>query len=773
MEIVCKNCNTSHYLSDERIPLETKTGKCKQCSAPITVLGKNALGSIELSLTQSTPPEPEATKNCDFCGEKILAIAKKCRHCGSMLDGSHAANSQSAIEPDIKPAEKITPPRTDDFVDNTLSYKVDSAIKKAVNTVMTRLTTFYSSYRTKNNTHNQQKITETLKKFAWLESVKNHSLKSKIIYIAVFVVSLITAIEIGWSNLLAILFSLLLVLWIVALFKPRVVLADTRRSASVRIAPVLFVLFIMMAVSQPPRNGGGLDKLMNQLNQEVAVTKNPRYTPIQIKFGAFGYINTEGKVVIAPQFLVAEIFTDDGLAKVMFGNTRERGFINKKGELIINLTGLISDDRIDLEIGDFSNGLAWIRTKDGKYGYINTEGKMVIEPYKFNKVGDFSKNGLARVSLENNKYGYINRKGDLILNFDRGNWSDFGGSNFSDNGLARVYGHGSSSFERVVLQEGLGASRINDKGFINEKGDVVIKEDNYLIEGDFSKNGLARITVDKKYGYINSEGDIVIKPEFKYAKDFANNGLASVEVVEYDKYGASKTKYGYIDSQGEIVIKPQFISAESFSNGLAKVQTENEYGYINESGVYFSKDDLDYNLTHYNPQKIEPPVTIAPQPVAEVATPEPVLNNSPASSEPQKIETPVTVAPEVATPEQVETPIVTESQPVAEVATPTPATTTTPEMLELARYKAKEAIEEANKQINVVWQGTSKETRKNLLPEQREWLKKRENDCDAKAKSEEANNAIIQETIKFNCMAEMTIKRTDELEKEIDVLVGD
>jgi predicted Zn finger-like uncharacterized protein len=113
MEIVCKNCNTSHYLSDERIPLETKTGKCKQCSAPITVLGKNALGSIELSLTQSTPPEPEATKNCDFCGEKILAIAKKCRHCGSMLDGNHAANSQSAVEPNIKPDEEIAPPRTD------------------------------------------------------------------------------------------------------------------------------------------------------------------------------------------------------------------------------------------------------------------------------------------------------------------------------------------------------------------------------------------------------------------------------------------------------------------------------------------------------------------------------------------------------------------------------------------------------------------------------------------------------------------------------------
>jgi len=62
MEIVCKNCNTSHYLSDDRIPLETKTGKCKQCSAPITVVGKNATVSIEPTPIQSTPPEPEATK---------------------------------------------------------------------------------------------------------------------------------------------------------------------------------------------------------------------------------------------------------------------------------------------------------------------------------------------------------------------------------------------------------------------------------------------------------------------------------------------------------------------------------------------------------------------------------------------------------------------------------------------------------------------------------------------------------------------------------------
>ena len=36
---------------------------------------------------------------------------------------------------------------------------------------------------------------------------------------------------------------------------------------------------------------------------------------------------------------------------------------------------------------------------------------------------------------------------------------------------------------------------------------------------------------------------------------------------------------------------------------------------------------------------------------------------------------------------------------------------------------AKDALDEANKQINIVWNGTTKQNRALLLPEQREWLK--------------------------------------------------
>ncbi|MDD1610984.1 MAG: DUF1311 domain-containing protein, partial [Methylococcaceae bacterium] len=82
--------------------------------------------------------------------------------------------------------------------------------------------------------------------------------------------------------------------------------------------------------------------------------------------------------------------------------------------------------------------------------------------------------------------------------------------------------------------------------------------------------------------------------------------------------------------------------------------------------------------------------------------------------------------------------------------------------------KAKSQLDEANKRINSVWNATTQEIRDALLPEQRQWLKQREEDCSLKAENEQPVDKVMQETFKLNCMATMTDPRTEELRQKID-----
>ena len=80
----------------------------------------------------------------------------------------------------------------------------------------------------------------------------------------------------------------------------------------------------------------------------------------------------------------------EGLAFVINGEGKV-GYIDKTGKLVIPYQyGTVEGDA-----ADFSEGLAWVSNGDGKIGYIDKTGKLVI-PYQYSRAGDFSE-GLARV----------------------------------------------------------------------------------------------------------------------------------------------------------------------------------------------------------------------------------------------------------------------------------------------------------------------------------------------------------------------------------------
>jgi hypothetical protein len=134
----------------------------------------------------------------------------------------------------------------------------------------------------------------------------------------------------------------------------------------------------------------------------------------------WGFIDRTGSFVIAPRFLTAESFSE-GLAAVGVAINRQ-GYINKSGRFVIGPT--LRD------AGAFSEGLAPVIYRGhfvksptehtgfafvgARWGYINSSGKLVIRlGGQVDYAGPFL-NGLAYVRLKDGSYGYIDKQGRYL-----------------------------------------------------------------------------------------------------------------------------------------------------------------------------------------------------------------------------------------------------------------------------------------------------------------------------------------------------------------------
>ncbi|MFV0389207.1 MAG: WG repeat-containing protein [Pyrinomonadaceae bacterium] len=190
-----------------------------------------------------------------------------------------------------------------------------------------------------------------------------------------------------------------------------------------------------------------------------------------------GFINTKGEMVIPPKFDHSNGFYD-GVAVVVNGG--KVGLINQKGEFVIPP---IDDGNVS--IADASDGLVKVYKtlpdKDNKISYFDTKGKLVIEVSGFDYVGDFSE-GLVAFEKDG-KWGYLNRDGKVAIE-----------PRFED---ARDFG------------EGLAAVKIGSNwGFIDSNGEIAIAADFSEVITNF-RNGLAYVSKGNRIGYVNRRGDWV------------------------------------------------------------------------------------------------------------------------------------------------------------------------------------------------------------------------------------------------------------------------
>lgn len=257
--------------------------------------------------------------------------------------------------------------------------------------------------------------------------------------------------------------------------------------------------------------------------------------------GKWGVIDRQGNWIMAPVL--------DWLDQMSYLNSsyydynRYDYFSNSDYDFSRRREGLkrITDQAPSTDLYFFSEGMGAV-SYEGKFGFIDTAGKIVVAPV-YDKIMPFSQ-GLAAVR-HNDKWGYIDKTGKEIIPF---HFREAG--SFSDNGLAVV------------------GTSMKESGLKSPEEDL-----------EYEEYG------ETFYGYIDRSGKWAIKPQFSSAGDFSE-GLA-VASVNYNMKG-------YIDKTGKFVIPAKYDNADSFHNGFAFVHIRTfEYVYIDKSGKIskiYSKD---------------------------------------------------------------------------------------------------------------------------------------------------------------------------------------
>lgn len=305
-----------------------------------------------------------------------------------------------------------------------------------------------------------------------------------------------------------------------------------------------------------------IDSTGRRLNVEGFADANPfvdGMARVYSQGGQVGWVDTTGKLIGGRYFDDSSAMVSDGVIAVAEGG--KWGYIDTQGKTI-------SPAQFDFA-NDVYEGLGAVVT-EGKTGFVDKAGNLVIEP-KFDSAGRFSE-GLADVML-GDKPGYVDADTGQVV--PGGKWG------FIDKTGKQVIDY---KFDAVAdFHEGLAGVRSGDKwGYTDRQGAYAIQPQ--FDEVTAFSNGYAWVRKGDKIGRIDESGHFVVQPQFDLTA--ADEGPATINIVYHDDLAAVSVglKWGYINREGHIVVQPQYDEAYEFSGGLALVQKDRTYSYIDTQG---------------------------------------------------------------------------------------------------------------------------------------------------------------------------------------------
>lgn len=216
--------------------------------------------------------------------------------------------------------------------------------------------------------------------------------------------------------------------------------------------------------------------------------------------------------------------------------------------------------RLYAYVGEEDGGLRPVRSKDNKWGYINSSNEIII-PLKYDKV-KFTEKGIFGVKL-NNKWGFVDWYGNITVPI--------------------IYADLITGFDNkriaIVMDSRATYLKINEHGFtVGTITALEIERSHHA--GYDTKNpyfeGLSLVGfTGKKKGYLDINWNVVIPLIYDDADNF-NEGMASVKLGN---------KWGFINKTGQMVVPTKYDTANNFRKGLALVGMNGKYGYIDTTGT--------------------------------------------------------------------------------------------------------------------------------------------------------------------------------------------
>lgn len=218
-----------------------------------------------------------------------------------------------------------------------------------------------------------------------------------------------------------------------------------------------------------------------------------------------------------------------------------------------------------------SHGLCQVK-KDGKYGYIEETGELVI-PFKYERAFPFSENGLAFVVCENGLGGYIDQHGELVIEpiYESGSSFKFGFAAVSKNGkYIYIYKNGNKAINNTFKYASgfseCGLAKIQEfdgrQGLMDTTSRPILMLKKGCELAEFKEDSrITKFTKNGKEALINASGEIItglaydrviISPYYRL-NPFLRNGL-----------------WGYIDDKGDEVIPNIYTEASEFTEDFTK-----------------------------------------------------------------------------------------------------------------------------------------------------------------------------------------------------------